>query len=113
MRRAVVPLLAAGSVALVALPAGAATSVKVTAGKPSELKFTLSKSSVKAGRVTFRVANRGSLKHDFRIAGKKTKLISKGKSASLTVTLKRGRNRYVCTVPGHADGGMRGVVTAR
>lgn len=113
MRRAVLPLLVAGSVALVALPAGAATSVNVTAGKPSELKFTLSKSSVKAGRVTFRVTNRGSLKHDFRIAGKKTKLISKGKSASLTVTLKRGRSRYVCTVPGHADGGMRGVLTAR
>ena len=111
MRRALVPAIVAGSAALLALPAGAATSVNVTAGKPSELQFTLSKKRVKAGRVTFRVTNRGSLKHDFRVAGKKTKLIAKGKSASLTVTLKKGANRYVCTVPGHAEGGMKGVIT--
>jgi uncharacterized cupredoxin-like copper-binding protein len=111
MRRALIPAALAGSALCLALPAGAATTVNVTAGKPSELDFTLSKQRVKAGRVTFRVTNRGSLKHDFRVAGKKTKLIAKGKSASLTVTLKRGRNRYVCTVPGHAEGGMKGVIT--
>ena len=33
--------------------------------------------------------NTGSLKHDFWIAGKKTPLLAKGKSASLTVTIKK------------------------
>jgi uncharacterized cupredoxin-like copper-binding protein len=93
--------------------AGAATTVNVTAGKPSELEFQLSKRSVAAGRVTFRVRNRGGVKHDFKIAGRKTKLLGKGKSARLTVTLRRGRSRYVCTVPGHADGGMKGVLRVR
>jgi uncharacterized cupredoxin-like copper-binding protein len=93
-----------------ALPATASTSVSVTAGKPSEYKFTLSKSSVKAGTVTFRVVNKGKIPHDFSIGGKKTKILSPGKSASLTVTLKKGRSAYKCTVPGHAAAGMKGTL---
>ena len=71
-------------------------------GKPTELDFTLSKRSAAAGKVTFRIANRGALKHEFKIARRKTKLLASGTSAKLTVTLRRGRYRYMCTVPGHA-----------
>jgi uncharacterized cupredoxin-like copper-binding protein len=115
LKRVLVPVVAAGAAVALASAsgAGAATSVNVTAGKPSEFKFTLSKKTVAAGKVTFRVTNRGTVKHDLKIAGKKTKLIAPGKSASLTVTLKRGGNRYLCTVPGHADGGMKGTIRAR
>ena len=31
-----------------------------------------------------------------------------GKSATITATLKKGKNAYKCTVPGHAAGGMKG-----
>jgi uncharacterized cupredoxin-like copper-binding protein len=88
-----------------------ATGVKVTAGKPAEFRFTLSKKSVKKGAVTFTVTNRGSLSHDFKIGGKKTKLIKAGKSATLKVTLKKGKLKFLCTVPGHAAAGMRGTLT--
>jgi uncharacterized cupredoxin-like copper-binding protein len=98
-------------VAAIALPitiAASATSVSVT-GK--EYKFTLSKSSVRHGSVTFKFKNAGKLTHDFKIAGKKTKLIVKGKSAApLTVSLKKGSYKYVCTIPGHADKGMKGTL---
>jgi uncharacterized cupredoxin-like copper-binding protein len=93
-----------------ALPAMAATSVTVTAGKPSEYRFTLSAKSVKAGKVTFKVTNKGKIPHDFSIGGKKTKLIQKGKSATLTVTLKKGSAAYKCTVSGHAAAGMKGTL---
>ena len=66
------------------------TTVKVSA--LDTLRFTLSKKSAKAGKVTFVVTNKGSLKHDFWIAGKKTKLLGKNKSQSLTVTIKKGKN---------------------
>jgi uncharacterized cupredoxin-like copper-binding protein len=37
---------------------------------------------------------------------------SAGKSATLTVTLKKkGRYEYLCTAPGHAAGGMKGILT--
>jgi uncharacterized cupredoxin-like copper-binding protein len=112
-----VPLALAAAVTPIALarstggPAhSAATSVGVT-GK--EFKFTLTKTSAAHGKVTFRLTNKGRLGHDFKIAGKKTPIISPGKSASVTVSLRAGRYTYLCTVPGHAAAGMKGVFRAR
>jgi uncharacterized cupredoxin-like copper-binding protein len=52
--------------------------------------------------------------HDFRINGKKTPLIRPEATARLTVTFRtKGRYPYVCTVPGHAAAGMKGVFTVR
>jgi uncharacterized cupredoxin-like copper-binding protein len=102
-----------------ALPATAhqstakATVVSVIAGKPSEFRFTLSKKAVPAGKVTFKVTNRGNLPHDFKIAGKRTPLLQPGKSANLVATLKKGKAPYLCTVPGHAAAGMKGVLTVK
>jgi uncharacterized cupredoxin-like copper-binding protein len=93
------------TIAPAALPQTQTTTVSVTA---KEFSFKLSKSSVPHGKVTFKVVNRGKLAHDFWIAGHKTKLISPGKSATLTVTLKVGKQAYKCTVPGHAAAGMKG-----
>jgi uncharacterized cupredoxin-like copper-binding protein len=85
-----------------------ATTIKVTA---TEFKFKLSKVKVPVGKVTFKVTNRGKITHDFKIAGKKTKLLAPGKSATLTVTFKKsGRIKYTCTVAGHAAAGMKGVL---
>jgi uncharacterized cupredoxin-like copper-binding protein len=104
--------LAVCATLVLALPAMAhqsGTTVTVTAGKPSEFHFTLSTSSAKAGPVTFKVTNSGTIPHDFSIDGKKTALLSPGKSATLTVTVKKGSNPYECTVAGHAAAGMKGV----
>jgi uncharacterized cupredoxin-like copper-binding protein len=87
-----------------------ATAVKVTA---TEFKFVLSTKSATHGSVTFTLVNKGKLAHDFKIAGKKTALISPGKSGKLTVTLKAGKYPYVCTVPGHAQAGMKGTFVAK
>jgi uncharacterized cupredoxin-like copper-binding protein len=87
-----------------------ATSVSVTA---KEFSFKLSRKSAPHGKVTFKLTNKGSLKHDFKIAGKKTKLLAKNKSDSITVTLKKGKKyTYICTVPGHAAAGMKGTFKA-
>jgi uncharacterized cupredoxin-like copper-binding protein len=81
------------------------TTVTVTA---TEFHFKLSKPRVPHGSVTFTVVNKGKLGHDFKIGGKKTPVIRPGKSAKLTVTLKKGVITYLCTVPGHAAAGMKG-----
>lgn len=94
---------------IAARPAAAtATTVTVTM---KEFKFTLSKKTVPHGKVTFKVINKGSLGHDFAIGGKKTKVIGKGKTTLLTVTLKKGKLAYKCTVAGHASAGMKGTLT--
>jgi uncharacterized cupredoxin-like copper-binding protein len=82
-----------------------ATTVKVTA---KEFKFILSRKSAPHGKVTFKVTNKGRIKHDFKIAGKKTKAIGHGKSTTLTVTLKKGKHPYICTIDMHAKFGMKG-----
>ena len=102
---AVVVGIGASSV-LAAQDSAKKTVVKVSA--LDTLKFTLSVKTAKAGTVSFVVTNKGKLSHDFKIAGKKTPLLSAGKSATLTVTLKKGKYGYMCTVPGHAAAGMKG-----
>jgi uncharacterized cupredoxin-like copper-binding protein len=89
-----------------------ATTISVS-GK--EFSFKLSKKSIaKPGKVTFNFKNVGHVKHDFSITGKKTPMISPGKTAKLAVTFKKkGKYPYRCTVPGHAAAGMRGTFTVR
>lgn len=84
-------------------------TVKVTA---KEFKFVLSTKKARRGVVVFKVTNAGALQHDFQIKGRKTSLLSHGKSATLRVTfLRKGTYPYKCTVPGHAAAGMKGVFT--
>jgi plastocyanin len=89
-------------------PASAAvTKVKVVA---TEFKFALSKRSVPVGKVAFTVVNKGKISHNFRIAGKTSKTLNPGQSQTLTVTLKKGKVPYDCTLLGHAKVGMKGVL---
>jgi uncharacterized cupredoxin-like copper-binding protein len=91
--------------------AAKAATITVTA---TEFKFKLSKTSAPKGSVTFKVVNKGKTIHDFKINGKKTPLTSPGKKATLVVTFKKkGKYAYLCTVPGHAAAGMKGVFTIR
>lgn len=87
----------------------AATTVRISAGSPTEFRFKLSKLAVRTGVVTFVVTNKGHLPHDFKIAGKRTKLLKPGKSQTMKVTFKKkGSYRFLCTVSGHAAAGMKG-----
>jgi uncharacterized cupredoxin-like copper-binding protein len=88
----------------------AATTVKVTA--KDTLRFTLSRKSAPHGKVIFKVTNKGRIKHDFKIAGKKTKLLKHNQTVSLIVRLKKGKYKYVCTVDAHAQAGMKGTFRA-
>lgn len=85
------------------------TTVKVT---EKEYKITLNKKTAKRGLVIFKVTNIGKISHGFQIKGRKTRLISPGKSATLRVTfLRKGHYPYKCFVTGHAALGMKGVFT--
>ena len=88
----------------------AATRVVVAA---SEFKFVLSKKTVPVGTVTFVVKNKGNTTHDFKIGGKKTRMLAPGKAATLKLVLKKGKYTYICTVPGHAAAGMKGVFVVK
>jgi len=100
------------------------TTINVIAGKPTELAFKLSKlSNIKPGTVVFKVVNEGVAYHTFKICtspaktdaknacvGKVTKLLKHGNTATLTIKLTKGQYEYLCTVPGHAAAGMKGLI---
>jgi uncharacterized cupredoxin-like copper-binding protein len=52
----------------------------------------------------------GHTPHDFAIAGHTSSHVQPGQTTRLTVTLKRGRYPYKCTVDSHAKLGMKGVL---
>ena len=94
--------------------AGTVTTVNVTAGKPSEFHFILSKKTVVKGITTFKVTNKGTIDHNFKIAGRKTRMIKAGKTATLRIIFtKPGKFAFLCTEPGHAAGGMKGTLTVK
>jgi uncharacterized cupredoxin-like copper-binding protein len=117
------PVMALAVVAIVSLAlvqlASARTEPRARASATTdrvsgkEYSFKLSAKSIrKPGKVTFKFRNVGHLVHNFHIRGKGTPDLQPGKSATLAVKFKKkGRYRYLCTEPGHAAAGMRGVFT--
>ena len=133
MSRFLVSIGAAAAIAsLAVLPAMATQArhaalvqnVTVTVTKATEFKFNLSKVALKKGVVSFKVSNGGNLPHDFKVCssnkgtitantctGRSTPLVSPGQSNTLRVTfLRSGTYEYLCTVPGHAAAGMKGLL---
>jgi uncharacterized cupredoxin-like copper-binding protein len=128
MSRIAIAFTGLAALAATVLTAGAlattkAATVSVTAGKPTEFGFKLSTKTVKHGAVTFKITNGGNLPHDFKICssnkggtansckGTVSKMVNPGQSTTLKDTFKSaGKYEYLCTVPGHAAGGMKGVL---
>jgi quinohemoprotein ethanol dehydrogenase len=91
-------------------PANAST---VTVGA-TEFHFTLSTQTVHTGTVTFKVTNTGGIPHNFRINNQQTPNIDPGSTFMLKVNFtKAGEYPYLCTIPGHAEAGMKGVLTVK
>jgi outer membrane protein assembly factor BamB len=93
--------------------AGAAAHQVRVSGKEFSFKLS-SKSITRPGTVKFGFRNVGHLEHNFTINGRHTPDLEPGKAARLAVRFKHpGTYRYLCTEPGHAAAGMRGVFRVR
>ncbi len=93
-----------------ASPQASDATVHITVAA-SEFKFVFSKRSVPVGStVIFTVVNKGKISHNFKIGGKTTPNLLPGQSAKVTVKFtKNGHYAYLCTIPGHAAAGMKGL----
>lgn len=94
---------------------GGASTLKFEADPNGELAYTESHVTAKAGKVTINFSNPQSLPHDVAIENAKeeevaaTEPLADG-SDSTTATLKPGTYHYFCTIPGHREAGMEGVL---
>jgi uncharacterized cupredoxin-like copper-binding protein len=77
--------------------------------------YNTMKLTAKAGKDTFVFTNKSPVPHNFTIM-KGSKVIGAtptfaGGVKDLTVTLAAGTYTFECTVPGHAQAGMKGTLT--
>lgn len=99
-----------------AAPKGPGGTLQLAAS-PTQIAFDKTSLSSKPGKVTIDFNNPSALEHDVAIEqnGKivaQSELIAKGKT-SVSANLAPGTYTYLCTVPGHAEAGMEGVLTVR
>jgi plastocyanin len=116
MRRSRLGLVTSLLFALLAVPLAASARVAATNDRVTmtEFHFAFSPTSVRKGIVRFTLANNGSVGHDLKINGKKSATIGPNKTGSFSVTFRKaGKYPYLCTVPGHAAAGMKGVLVVK
>jgi len=87
------------------------------AADPSQIAFDKASLTSKPGKVTIDFENPAPLEHDVAIEqnGKEiavSQTITEGKT-SVSADLAPGTYTFLCTVPGHAEAGMEGVLTVR
>ena len=110
------------AVALIAASIAAAATVLKNPASPTKLAYAKKALSAPAGKITLVMSNPSALPHDIGVRNgttakskvlKKGKIASKGGVSKVTVTLKKGRYRFFCSVPGHEAGGMWGILTVK
>ena len=101
-------VLGAATAGVVAHASPAKTTINVT---EREYSIKLSARKAPVGVVHFVIKNTGKYSHALSLKGggisKRTPLIKPGKTATLTVNLKKGSVALWCPVPGHAALGMK------
>ncbi|MEA2451110.1 MAG: hypothetical protein QOG63_3042 [Thermoleophilaceae bacterium] len=83
----------------------------IPADPTGALQFTFGKATATAGPVEVSMPNQAGLEHDIAIQGPvngKGPVVGQGGTSSFKVTLKPGKYKFLCTVQGHAAGGMQG-----
>jgi uncharacterized cupredoxin-like copper-binding protein len=113
----------AAAVAVVAMISGvpgfAAPAPPKVLIKARDFSFDPKEVTVRAGEVTFEIKNEGSIEHNFIIEdGNRRKvaeiaIIEAGKTDDVKATVRPGAYAFVCTLPGHREAGMVGVLRAQ
>ena len=129
LRRASAPVAVAAAAALLVggcgggggqaaapAPSAGSTSVAGVVLSVAGTEFAFAPAMLKAspGRATIRFTNKGTTEHDFTIDALHVKLTAKpGESAEATVTLKPGSYKSYCSVAGHRQSGMAGMLMVK
>jgi uncharacterized cupredoxin-like copper-binding protein len=89
-------------------------TLMIDADPSGALAFNASKAIAKAGKVTFLMKNQAGIQHDIALKGDGNgPVVGKGGTSRFSTTVKPGKYEFLCTVPGHEAGGMKGTLTVR
>jgi mono/diheme cytochrome c family protein len=93
-----------------------AGTLTIPADPSGALAFQFGKATAPVGPITITMPNPSPIQHDIAIDGPvkgKGPEVGKGGVSSFKATLKVGSYTFLCTVPGHAAGGMKGTLTVK
>ena len=89
-------------------------TLQIDAVESGALAFTADKATAPAGRIEFVMENPSPIDHNIALeGGEEGDIVGNGGTSTFEADLKPGRYTYVCTVPGHAEGGMLGELTVK
>lgn len=132
MRIRIALIIGVLSAVAVAVPFALAAATAGPTVQLKEFKIIAQPASAKAGKVTFTVKNVGKLEHELivikttlapsKLPVKSGRAVEKGalgevelkpgKTAKLTLTLKKGKYVLICNLPGHYQAGQRAAFAA-
>jgi uncharacterized cupredoxin-like copper-binding protein len=96
---------------------GKATVLKLSADPGGALRFDKKTLEAPAGKVRIQMKNPATLQHDVVIEGngvdKAGPVVGQGGTSTATADLKAGKYTFYCSVDGHEQAGMKGVLTVR
>ena len=87
------------------------TDGKITVEGFDNLHFDVGTIKTAAGPLEVTFVNKGGMEHTFKVTGTDFELkASGGQTKTGTVTLEKGTYEFECTIPGHAQAGMKGQI---
>ena len=88
--------------------------LQIDADETGALAFTASKATAPPGKIEFVMENPSPIDHNIALEGDgEGDVVGNGGTSRFSANLKPGKYVYVCTVPGHAEGGMKGDLTVK
>ena len=89
-------------------------TLEIDADPTGALAFVTAKAEAPAGPLTVKSKNDSSVPHNIAIEGDgEGSVVSGGGTSEFEADLKPGEYTFLCTVPGHADGGMKGTLVVK
>jgi mono/diheme cytochrome c family protein len=89
-------------------------TLDIPAEPTGQLLYVYKNAAANAGKITVNSLNKSQTPHDISIKGQGTgKEVKGGGTSTIDVDLKPGKYEFLCTVPGHAQAGMRGILTVK
>jgi mono/diheme cytochrome c family protein len=86
--------------------------LQIDADESGALAFTASTATAPPGRIEFVMENPSPIDHNIALeGGPEGDIVGNGGTSRFESSLKPGEYTYLCTVPGHAEGGMTGELT--
>ena len=92
--------------------------LEIDADPTGALAFKSKRASAMAGALQLLSLNKSTVQHNIALKDSGGKLIGKGPvvkgaTSKVSVTVKKGKYTFLCTVPGHEAGGMKGELTVK